>query len=68
MQSTADKVIAYYTELKRSSLPIEVVEDIVKDAAQTLVMHHGLDVHPAQTERTNQLVLGDSPLGDIPTP
>ncbi|MFW3473644.1 hypothetical protein ACN24M_20475 [Streptomyces microflavus] len=42
MQSTAQKVIAYYTELKRSDLPIEVVQDIVKDAAQTLVMNGGL--------------------------
>ncbi|MFE3485100.1 hypothetical protein [Streptomyces griseus] len=68
MHSTADKLIAYYTELRASNLPIEVVEDIVKDAAQTLVMHHGLDVHPAQTERTTHAVLGDTPLGDIPTP
>ncbi|MDW4900651.1 hypothetical protein RB625_19770 [Streptomyces californicus] len=42
MPSTADKVIAYYTELQRSILPTEVVEDIVKDAAQTLVVNNGL--------------------------
>ncbi|MFE4691252.1 hypothetical protein ACFRH6_14480 [Streptomyces sp. NPDC056749] len=49
MQSTADKVSAYYKELQKTGMPLDVIEDIVKDAAQTLVMHHGLDVHPTET-------------------
>lgn len=47
--------------LKASDLPLNVIEDIVKDAASTLVIHHGIDVRPTEAAETTHLVIGDTP-------
>ncbi|WP_405549712.1 hypothetical protein [Streptomyces microflavus] len=44
MSTTAQKVIAYRKELLEGGLSPELVDDLVKDAASTLVINHGLAV------------------------
>ncbi|WP_326677682.1 hypothetical protein [Streptomyces sp. NBC_01237] len=44
MTTTAQKVIAYRRELLEGGLAPELVDDLVKDAASTLVMSGGLVV------------------------
>ncbi|WP_424918881.1 hypothetical protein [Streptomyces sp. wa1064] len=44
MTTTAQKVIAYRKELLDGGLSPELVDDLVKDAASTLVMNGGLVV------------------------
>jgi hypothetical protein len=46
--TTAQKLIAYRKELIQGGLDPDVVRDIVKDAAQTLVINEGLKVAPLE--------------------
>ncbi|PVC73480.1 hypothetical protein [Streptomyces sp. CS081A] len=43
-KSTAQRIAAYRSELIAAQVPRELADDIVRDAAQTLVMHDGLTV------------------------
>lgn len=42
--TTAQKLIAYRKELKAAGMDDELINDLVRDAGQTLVLHQGLDV------------------------
>lgn len=44
MATTAQKLIAFRNELISGGMNPELVADVVRDAAQNLVMHHGLVV------------------------
>jgi hypothetical protein len=44
MATTAQKVIAFKRELDAAGITPDLVADLVRDACQTLVMHHGLIV------------------------
>ncbi|MFF2640327.1 hypothetical protein ACFVUB_11090 [Streptomyces niveus] len=46
MATTAQFLIDYHRELTEGGLPPSLVEDIVKDAAQTIVLNEGLRVRP----------------------
>lgn len=46
MATTAQKLIAYRLELRDAGLDHDLVNDLVKDAAQTLVMNEGLLTKP----------------------
>lgn len=50
MPSTAQLLIAYRQELKAGGLHDELVNDLVKDAASTLVTHEGLEVMATSLE------------------
>lgn len=50
--TTAQTLSAYRRELLDGGMNPEVVDDLVKDAAQTMVMNQGLRVLPASTGET----------------
>jgi hypothetical protein len=44
MATTAQKLIAFRAELQAAGLRPDLIDDLVKDASQTLVMNEGLRV------------------------
>jgi hypothetical protein len=46
MPTTAQKIIAFKQELDAAGIKSDLVADHVRDACQTLVLHHGLIVSP----------------------
>ncbi|MCR8947218.1 hypothetical protein NW249_34595 [Streptomyces sp. OUCMDZ-4982] len=53
MASTAQILMAYRAELKGGGLPADLVDDLVRDAASTIIMNGGLKVrHPNPTPST----------------
>lgn len=44
MATTAQLLIAYHRELKTGGLPDDLVNDMVRDAANTIVVAEGLEV------------------------
>ncbi|MFD7319241.1 hypothetical protein [Streptomyces sp. NPDC059883] len=46
MATTSQKLLAYHRELTAGGLCPDLVNDLVKDAAQTIVMNDGLAVAP----------------------
>lgn len=51
--TTAQQLLAYHRELKSSGLDPELVRDLIKDAAQTIVMNEGLKVATAPSQGTS---------------
>lgn len=47
--TTAQLLIEYRAELRAAGLDWELVDDLVRDAAQTIVMHCGLQTKPLPT-------------------
>jgi hypothetical protein len=45
-QTTAQQLIAYRRELRAGGLDADLANDLVRDAAQTIVLHHGLQTAP----------------------
>ncbi|MFF1417460.1 hypothetical protein [Streptomyces sp. NPDC058280] len=54
MASTAEQLIAYRRELTNGGLEHELANDLVKDAAQTIVMNEGLKTSPPESTRPPQ--------------
>jgi hypothetical protein len=47
--TTAQQLIEYRAELRAGGLDWELIDDLVRDAAQTIVMHGGLQTKPLPT-------------------
>ncbi|WP_406420891.1 hypothetical protein [Streptomyces sp. NBC_00842] len=45
MITTAQKLLAYREELRAGGMSPDLIDDLVRDAAQTLVMHNGLQTN-----------------------
>jgi hypothetical protein len=45
-QTTAQQLVAYRAELRAGGLDSELANDLVRDAAQTIVLQHGLQTAP----------------------
>lgn len=45
-QTTAQQLIEYRAELRAGGISEELTDDLIRDAAQTIVMHCGLQTKP----------------------
>ncbi|MFJ3826225.1 hypothetical protein [Streptomyces nodosus] len=71
MASTAQRLIAYRRELREAAFDNDLVNDMVKDAAQTLVMNEGLLVAARENKGKDDFVdqhANPSLGGTTPTP